>query len=276
VSATAAPTAPAPAPTRPRRRMRRIEPVAVLGVMSRDATVFTRNWRTTTFSSVVEPTIYLIAFGFGLGALISSIGGLSYKAYVGTGVVATAVLFSSAFPGMYGTFFKYRFQRTYDAFLAAPVDVDEIVSAEILWIGLRAGVYGNMPLLVAIAFGLDPRPTALLVPFVCFVTGAGFVGFGATIAALANAIDNFSYITSGVLTPMFLTAGTFFPISNLPPVIRSIAQVNPLHHCVQLVRDLAVLGIHPLADLGHFAALVAFALVTWRLAIWRMRVRLID
>jgi lipooligosaccharide transport system permease protein len=267
---------PVPPAVRPRRRMRRIEPVAVVGVMSRDATVFTRNWKTTTFSSVVEPTIYLLAFGFGFGALISSIGGLNYKQYVGTGIVATAVLFSSAFPGMYGTFFKYRFQRTYDAFLAAPVDVDEIISAEILWIGLRAGVYGNMPLLVAIAFGLHPKPTALLVPIVCFVTGIGFVGFGAAIAAQANAIDNFSYITSGVLTPMFLTAGTFFPISNLPPVIRTLAQVNPLHHCVQLVRDTVVLGMHPLADLGHFAALLGFALVTWRLAIWRMRVRLID
>jgi lipooligosaccharide transport system permease protein len=186
------------------------------------------------------------------------------------------VLFSSAFPGMYGTFLKYRFQRTYDAFLAAPVDVDEIVSAEILWIGLRAGVYGNVPLLVAIAFGLDPRPTALLVPLICFVTGAAFVAFGVAIAATAESIDNFSYITSGVLTPMFLTAGTFFPISSFPPAIEALARVNPLYHCVQLVRDVVVLGIEPLADLGHLAFLVAFGLLMWRVATWRLGRRLID
>jgi lipooligosaccharide transport system permease protein len=258
------------------RRLHRLEPYAVVGVMSRDATVFTRNWKTTTFSSIVEPTIYLLAFGFGFGALITSIGGLDYKQYVGTGIVATAVLFSSAFPGMYGTFLKYRFQRTYDAFLAAPVDVDEIVSAEILWIGLRAGVYGNVPLLVAIAFGLDPRPTAVLVPLICFVTGCAFVAFGVALAASAESIDNFSYITSGVLTPMFLTAGTFFPISSFPAGIEAIARLNPLYHCVQLVRDVVVLGIEPLADLGHLAFLVAFGLGLWRLAIWRMRKRLID
>ena len=159
------------------------------------------------------------------------------------------MLFSSAFPGMYGTFLKYRFQRTYDAFLAAPVDVEEIVSAEVLWIGMRAGVYGNAPLLVAIAFGLDPKPTALLVPLICFVTGCAFVAFGVAIAGTAKSIDNFSYITSGVLTPMFLTAGTFFPISSFPPAIEAIAQVNPLYHCVQLVRDAVVVGIDPLADL---------------------------
>ncbi len=258
-----------------RRRLHRIEPTAVVGVISRDATVFTRNWKTTTFSSVVEPTIYLLAFGFGFGALITSIGGLDYKQYVGTGIVATAVLFSSAFPGMYGTFLKYRFQRTYDAFLAAPVDVDEIATAEILWIALRAGVYGNVPLLVAIAFGLDPLPTALLTPFICFLTGAGFVGFGVTLAASAQSIDNFSYITSGVLTPMFLTAGTFFPVSNFPPVFRAIAHVNPLYHCVQLVRDAVVLGLAPI-DLLHAGVLLAFALGLWRLAIWRLGKRLID
>ena len=175
-----------PQRARRRRRMRRIEPAAVFGVMSRDATIFTRYWKTTTFSSVVDPTIYLLAFGFGFGALVSSVNGLDYKEYIGTGIVATAVLFSSVFPAMFGTFIKYRFQRTYDAFLAAPVDVDEIATSEILWIGLRAGVYGNGPLLVAIAFGLAPKWTALLVPIVCFVTGAGFAGFGVAIAAIAG------------------------------------------------------------------------------------------
>ncbi|MBB4664384.1 ABC transporter permease [Conexibacter arvalis] len=266
------------APPRPkrRRRMRRIEPTALLGVMSRDATIFTRYWKTTTFSSVVDPTIYLLAFGFGFGALVSSVNGLDYKEYIGTGIVATAVLFSSAFPAMYGTFIKYRFQRTYDAFLAAPVDVDEIATSEILWIGLRAGVYGNAPLLVAIAFGLSPKWTALLVPIVCFVTGAGFAAFGVAIAAIAGSIDNFNYVQSGLLTPLFLIAGTFFPIDGLPDAIQAIAQVNPLYHCVQLVRDLVVMGIDPLPDLGHLAFLIAFGVAMWRLAIWRLRVRLID
>jgi lipooligosaccharide transport system permease protein len=259
-----------------KRNMHRIEPAAVFGVMSRDIAVFGRYWRTTTFSSIVEPTIYLLAFGFGFGALITTVNGLDYEQFVGTGVVATAVLFSAAFPGMYGTFLKYRFQRTYDAFLAAPVDVAEIVSAEVLWIGIRAGVYGNAPLLVAIAFGLEPKPTALLVPLICFVTGCAFVAFGVAIAGTANSIDNFSYITSGVLTPMFLTAGTFFPISSFPAVIEAIAQVNPLYHCVQLVRDAVVVGIDPLADLLHLGVLLVFGAAMWLLGIHQLRKRLID
>jgi lipooligosaccharide transport system permease protein len=257
------------------RRMRRLEPAALAGVMTRDVVLFRRYWKATTFSSVVQPTIYLLAFGLGFGSLVSHVGHVRYVEYVATGVVATAVLFSSAFPGMFNTFIRWRFQRTYDALLAAPVDVEELVTAEILWISFRAGIYGLAPLVVAMFFGLDPAPGMLLVPFIGFVTGFGFAAFGVLIAAVAKTIDNFNYVTSAVLTPMFLVAGTFFPISTLPPVLRTIAQFNPLYHCVALVRT-ACLGTLGIADLGHAGVLFAFAVIMWRLAVWRLEARLID
>jgi lipooligosaccharide transport system permease protein len=257
------------------RRIGRLEPAALAGVMSRDVAVFGRYWKATTFSSVVQPTIYLLAFGIGFGSLLPHVLHVKYALYVSTGVVATAVLFSSAFPGMFNTFVRWQFQRTYDALLAAPVDVEELITAEVLWISVRAGVYGVAPLIVGFAFGLEPVWGMLLVPLVGFVTGYGFAAFGVTVAAIAKTIDNFNYVTSAVLTPMFLVAGTFFPISQFPPVLRTIAQINPLYHCVQLVRDCSF-GRLGVADLGHAAYLIAFALVMWRLAIWQLGKRLID
>ena len=119
--------------------MRRLEPAAIGGVMSREVANFRTFWKATTFSSILEPVVYLLAFGLGLGAtLVNRVDGLSYVEFVGTGMVATAVIFSSAFPAMFGTFVKERFQRTYDAILAAPVDVEELVTAEMLWIGPRS------------------------------------------------------------------------------------------------------------------------------------------
>jgi lipooligosaccharide transport system permease protein len=170
---------------------------------------------------------------------------------------------------------RWQFQRTYDAMLAAPVDVEELITAEVLWISLRAGIYGMAPLLVAIAFGLEPNVGMLLVPFIGFVTGFGFAAFGVAIAAVAKTIDNFNYVTSAVLTPLFLVAGTFFPVSALPPGVRTVAQFNPLFHCVQLVRD-ASFGALRTADLYHAGVLVAFALLMWRLAISQLGRRLID
>jgi lipooligosaccharide transport system permease protein len=273
MSATDAPVA-APAPPR-QRRLRRLERPALMGVLVREVINFSSYWKSTTFSSTVDPTIYLLAFGFGFGSIVSEVGGYDYVEFVGTGTVATAVLFSSAFASMFGTFVKYQFQRTYDAILAAPVDTEELVTAEALWIATRAGVYGCTPLLVAMIFGLPPSWGMLLVPFFNFIAGYGWSCFGIAIAAFAKSIDNFNYITSAVLTPLFLVAGTFFPIDGLPQWAQTLAQFNPLYHLVELVRH-AVFGFEPGADLFHISFLVVFALVVWRIAIYGMTKKLVD
>lgn len=255
--------------------MRRLEPTAIAGVMSREVANFRTYWKGTTFSSVMEPLVYLLAFGLGLSAtLVDEVNGVPYIQFVGTGMVATAVIFSSALPAMFGTFVKHRFQNTYDAILAAPVDVEELVSAEMLWIGLRSGTYGCIPLLVTIVFGLDPAPGMLLTPLFCFVTALGFAGFGVAMAATVAKIDQFNYVTALFVTPLFLVAGTFFPIDGLPEGFQVVAQVNPLHQLVELVRG-GAFG-YEWNDIARFAFLVVFALSTWRVAIHQMRKRLID
>jgi lipooligosaccharide transport system permease protein len=246
----------------------------IQGVLVREVINFTSFWKTTTFSSTVEPTIYLLAFGFGFGSLVSKVAGLDYIEFVGTGTVATAVMFSSVFPAMFGTFVKYQFQRTYDAILAAPVDTEELVTAEALWIATRAGVYGVVPMLVAMVFGLDPSPGMFTVPAIAFITGFGWASAGILIAAIMKSIDNFGYVTSAVITPLFLVAGTYFPLDQLPEWAQAAAWANPLFHCVELVRH-AVFGFEGWVDLAHVAILAAFAALMWALAVARMRRRLI-
>ena len=263
--ATAAPTA----------KIGRLERPAITGVLVREVVNFSSYWRAATFSSTVEPTIYLLAFGFGFGSLVSRVGGFTYVQFVGTGTVATAVLFSSAFAAMFGTFVKYHFQRTYDAILAAPVDTEELVTAESLWIATRAGVYGCVPMIVAIFFGLDPTWGMLTVPFIGWLTGLGWANFGIMVAGFAKAIENFNYIVSAVLTPLFLLAGTFFPLTNLPEWVQVLAQLNPLYQCVELVRAAVLYGFE-WNDLLRVGMLVVFALIMWRIAIHAMERKLID
>jgi lipooligosaccharide transport system permease protein len=256
------------------RRLGRLERPALTGVLVREVVNYSSYWRSSTFSSTVEPTFYLLAFGFGFGALVSEVAGYDYVEFVGTGTVATAVLFSSAFPAMFGTFVKYQFQRTYDAILAAPVDTEELVTAEALWISIRAGVYGCVPLLVALAFGLDPAWGMFAVPGIAFIAGFGWAGFGISVAGFAKSFENFNYIVSAVLTPLFLVAGTFFPLSELPEWAQIAGAFNPLHHCVELVRH-AAFGWDKWDPL-RLVALIAFGLATWRIAIIAMTRKLID
>jgi lipooligosaccharide transport system permease protein len=256
-------------------RLGRLERPALAGVLVREVINYSSYWKSSTFSSTVEPTIYLLAFGFGFGALVGTIGGYEYVEFVGTGTVATAVLFSSAFPAMFGTFVKYQFQRTYDAILAAPVDTEELVTAEALWIATRAAVYGCVPLLVAIAFGLDPAWGMLAVPEIAWISGFGWACFGISVAGFSKSFENFNYIVSAVLTPLFLVAGTFFPLDTLPGWAQFLGNLNPLHHTVELVRH-ASFGWEGWSDVFSVAFLVAFGLVLWRVAIYAMTRKLVD
>src|SRR4051794_17480773 len=258
----------------PQRRLHRLERAALQGVLMREVVNFSSFWRSSTFSSTVDPTIYLLAFGLGFGTLVSRVNGYRYIDFVGTGIVATTVLFSSAFTSMYGTFIKYNFQHTYDAILAAPVDTEELVTGEAAWVAARTGVYSCVPLLVAMLFGLDPAVGMLLVPFIGALAGYGWANFGIFVAAKSARIESFSYWQSGLLTPLFLVAGTFFPIDNLPKWAQIAANFNPLYHCVELVRH-AVFGFEGWVDVWHLGFLVVFGLVTWRLAVKYMQRRLI-
>jgi lipooligosaccharide transport system permease protein len=185
------------------------------------------------------------------------------------------VLFSSAFAAMFGTCVKYQCQRTYDAILAAPVDTEELVSAEALWMATRAAVYGCVPMIVAIGFGLEPSSGMLVVPLIAWVAGFGWACFGIAVAGFAKSIENFSYVVSAVLTPLFLVAGTFFPLDELPDWARVLANLNPLYHCVELVRH-AAFGWEGLVDVYHLGALFVFGLLMWRVAIYAMTRKLID
>jgi lipooligosaccharide transport system permease protein len=253
----------------------RLERSALSGVLVREVVNFSSFWKSTTFSSTVQPTIYLIAFGFGFGSLVTTVDGYDYVEFVATGTVATGVLFASVFPAMFGTFVKFQFQRTYDAILAAPVDTEELVTAEALWIAGRAGAYGSVPLLVGMVFGLDPAWGMLTVPIIGFLAGVGWGSCGIMIAGIVKSIDGFSYVSAALLTPLFLVAGTFFPLTQLPHWAQVLGNFNPLFHCVQLVRH-ASFGWQGWADVGHLAVIVGFGLVMWRLAIVFLQRRLID
>ena len=256
------------------RRLGRLEGAALRGVLVREAVNYSSYWRSSAFSSTVDPTIYLMAFGFGFGTLVDKVAGRDYIEFVGTGIVATTVLFAGAFSAMYGTYVKYQFQRTYDAILAAPVDTEELVTAEALWITIRTGIYGCVPMLIAMIFGLDPSWGMLLVPFIAGLSGFGWAVTGIFISARAKAMDSFSYWQSGLLTPMFLVAGTFFPLDGLPEWAQVLGNVNPLYHCVELVRA-AVFGFEDWSAMWHLGFLIAFGFAMWRLAIKFMERKLV-
>ena len=238
---------------------------------------FSSYWRSTTFSSTVEPTIYLIAFGFGFGSLVATVGGYDYVDFVGTGTVATAVLFASVFPAMFGTFVKYKFQRTYDAILAAPVDTEELVTGEALWIGdarvglrLRAdarrdGVRARAEL------GHAARPVHRL--------PRGLrLGVRRHLDRRASSRRSRTSTTSRapLITPLFLFAGHVLPDRRAARVGAGRSPSSTRCSTASSSSATPSSGWHGWVDVWHLAYIVVFGAAMWRLAIWAMTRKLID
>ena len=244
-------------------------------MLVREVINYSSYWRSVTFSSTVEPTIYLLAFGFGFGSLVSTVAGYDYVEFVGTGTVATAVLFSSVFAAMFGTFVKHEFQRTYDAILAAPVDIEELVTAEALWIAVRAGVYGCAPMLVAMVFGLDPSWGMLLVPFIGFITGFGWA-FGMRADRRADEVDRQLLLRDQRRDHADVPRRRHVLPDQRP------ARVGPGRGLVQpalplrRARPRRLLRLRGLGRRGPPRVLLGFGLAMWRLAICATGSRLID
>jgi lipooligosaccharide transport system permease protein len=209
-------------------------------VWRRNFEVFTKTIFVNFLPALLEPILYLAAFGVGLGALITgSVQGGSYIQFIGPGLIAIAVMYGSFYECTYGSFVRMYFQKTFDAIIATPVSVEEVIAGELLWGATRATINGTIVLAVVAAFGLVSSPLFLLVPVLAFFGGLLFASLGMCFTALAPTIDFFNFPTFLFITPMFLLSGTFFPLSLLPGVLQTVAlAVFPLTHVVDLTRGL--------------------------------------
>jgi lipooligosaccharide transport system permease protein len=238
-------------------------------VWRRNFEVFTKTLFVNFLPALMEPILYLAAFGVGLGALITgSVQGGTYIQFIGPGLIAIAVMYGSFFECTYASFVRMYFQKTFDAIIATPVSVEEVIAGELLWGATRAAINGTIVLAVVAAFGLVSSPWALLVPVVAFFGGLLFASLAMCFTALASTIDFFNFPTFLFITPMFLLSGTFFPLTFLQsPVLEGVALgVFPLTHVVDLTRGLisgsmqSFLGLSPEAMWA--LAIVWIAVVT--------------
>lgn len=244
-------------------------------VWLRELLLFRRYWPAITFGSLIEPLVYMAGFGLGFGALVGAAEGRPYAQFVGVGMVVTSVLFASAFAGMFETYTRRCYQHLYDAVLSRPVAVWELVTAEASWIAAKSCVYSTAPLLVTLAIGLPASSTLLLVPLIALVSGFAFALCGMWVSTLVPAIDWLRLVVSGVLTPLVMAAGVFFPLGGLPGWIQTVAAFNPIYHCMQLVRH-AAFGTLEAGDWLHVVVLLAVTGVAWLLAVRGMNRRLLD
>ncbi len=244
-------------------------------VWRRDAKVFMKTYRVNFIPPVVEPILYLAALGFGLGFFVKEIDGVPYATFLAPGLIAITIMNSSFFECTYASFVRMYYQRTFDAIVATPLNVDEVITGEMLWGATRSVISAGIMLAVVTVFGLAKYPLSLLIIPFAFVGGFMFSALAMCFTAITPRIDSLNYPTSLFITPMFLVSGTFFPLTLLPSGAQTFANsVVPLVHVVDISRAFTY-GQLEIGLLQHLGWIVIVALIFYVIAVNMMKHRLI-
>ena len=247
-----------------------------VSVWRRNMLVWRKLFAASVLTNLADPLIMLFGLGYGLGALMPSIEGMSYIMFFAAGQLCTATMFTASFESMFSGFSRMQGQKTWDAILYAPLVIDDVVAGEIMWSASKAWLTGSTILGVVLVFGLAEAPLlALLALPAAFLVGLAFSAVGLIMTVLARGWDFFSFYMTLVMTPMMMISGVFFPAERLPAPMLAVAQALPLYHGVELVRPL-IAGRLPEAIALHLAVLLGYAAAGYFLAIRFARKRFAE
>ncbi|HYM83687.1 MAG TPA: ABC transporter permease [Candidatus Dormibacteraeota bacterium] len=256
---------------------------AALRVLEYDARVYRRTWRGGLVLTIVGPILFLASMGFGLGRFVDQgghagglHGGVPYAAWLAPGLLAAQAMQTAGFQSTYPIMGRIVWDKIYHGMLATPITVPGIVFGEIAWTAVRLGIGSAAFLAVMAVFGLVSFPLGLLALPAAVLTGLAFAVPIFAFTATQRNDQGFNAIFRFGLTPLFLFSGTFFPVDQLPLVVRPIAWVTPLWHGVDLLRSMTLGRVDPALAAVHVVVLTAFvaagaaaALVTFRRALVR-------
>lgn len=215
-----------------------------LRVWQRNFSVYRKTWKISFLPPLIEPMLYILAFGLGLAVMVGELQmngrSIPYTTFIAPALVAVAIMYNAFFETTYNSFVRMYYQKTFDALLATPLNLEEIILGEILWAATKAVIATALMGTVLSVCGLFDFPGALLLLPLALLGGLFFAALGMVCTALSPGIETFNLPIFLFITPMFLFSGTFFPLQNLPAWAQGVAQVLPLTHLVALARGCAL------------------------------------
>jgi lipooligosaccharide transport system permease protein len=206
-------------------------------VWQRHWLVYTKLYKTSFALNFAEPALYLVAMGLVLGSFVKDIHGQPYIKYIAPGIVASSSVFAAVYECTYGTYIRMTFQKTFDAILATPVNLDDLIAGELFWGATKSVIFGITIAIVIALFGLVESPLIILVIPCIFLGGLIFAELSVIFCAIVPGIDSFSYFYTLFMTPLFLFSGIFFPLDSMPRLVADLAFFTPLYHLVIVCRS---------------------------------------
>jgi lipooligosaccharide transport system permease protein len=244
-------------------------------VWQRNRDVYLQLWKSELIWPLVEPLITLFALGVGLGGLVELDSGQSYIEFIAPGLLAVWPMWSASAECGWGSFFRMENQRTFDAIIATPVSIEDVITGEILWGATRALISTAYILVVISAWGLVDSPLAVLVLPAAVIPGIMFASISLSYTSVAWSISSLNYFFAVFITPMFWLAGVFFPVERLPGWAQTAAWWLPATHAVEVYRALTS-GDLEWSHLGDVLWMAVVAAAFYAIALFSMRRRLVK
>jgi lipooligosaccharide transport system permease protein len=195
-------------------------------------------YKVSLIGTLGDPILYLLAMGYGLGRFLQQMEGMSYVEFIAPGLVISSAMFAASFECTYGSYLRMIYLKTYDAIIATPLNIEDVVAGDILW-GTTKGFFNGMIMfLVVWAFGLVDSSWAIGIPLLILLVSFLFASLSMITTAFVPGFEAFNYYITLFLTPMFFFSGVFFPLTKLPAWVTVLSRFLPLTYAVEISRAL--------------------------------------
>ena len=222
------------------------------------------NW-IPVVTGFVEPVLFLLAFGYGMGNLVGDVttgsNSIDYTLFIAPGLLANSAMNGAIYASTWNVFWKLNESKLYKTMLSTPLGPLDIALGEITWALIRGLVYSIGFLTVVTLLGLTPSFWAILAIPAASLIAFGFASFGMAITSFFKTHQQMGFINIALL-PMTLFSGSLYPISVYPDWLEKVIMALPLWHGIELVRAFWIGNINfgILIHISYFLVMIAAGL----------------
>jgi lipooligosaccharide transport system permease protein len=235
-------------------------------VAMRHWAIYRKDFFANVLPTLVDPALFIVVFGYWLGAYITELHGMTYLTYMAPGIAATTALFTAYFESSYGFYVRLVYENIFKALMTTPIGPHEILAGEFIWVALKGAIMAGLVGLVLLAFGVVKPDYLWLMPVMGILVGLSCGAMGLVATGYVRNLNQFQTVYALLISPMFFVSGVFYPIDQMPKALQYVCYLSPLYHGVRLsqsalwAKDVALdWAIHGGALIALTAALMVWA-----------------
>jgi lipooligosaccharide transport system permease protein len=237
-----------------------------IAVLERHLLLYRRLWRASVFSLFVVPALFLLSMGFGVGSFVPDLDGTDYAVWIVPGLLALLAFQTAINESTMGIYTDFEWIGAFHVMRHTRVRIFDMIAGWHLYVLIVVELATAAFLLVTWVFGVPQPSLAVVSPFVCALLAVSVAAPTTAFAATVRDEGHFHLLTQFGVMPTIMVSGVFFPVEQLPALLRPLAWVSPLWHATELNRAAALDTVTAWPPAVHVGILLAWAVLGLALA----------